>query len=71
MGHGASVPGHRRLIINAHSTGGLISALWAHKVRDQGLVDAMVLNSPWLDLQGSWLLRTAGLELRHAGPIGS
>jgi alpha-beta hydrolase superfamily lysophospholipase len=54
--------GHRRLILNAHSTGGLVGALWAHWVRDRGLVDAVVLNSPWLDMQGSWLIRTPGTE---------
>ncbi|MGA8116379.1 MAG: alpha/beta hydrolase [Actinocatenispora sp.] len=50
--------GARRLILNAHSLGGLIVALWAHEVRDRDLVDAVVLNSPWLDMQGSWLVRT-------------
>lgn len=49
--------GHRRLVVNAHSTGGLITALWAHAVRDQGLVDGLVLNSPWLDMQGGWAMR--------------
>lgn len=53
--------GARRLILNAHSTGGLIGAVWAHWVRDRGRVDAVVLNSPWLDMQG-WLLRTPGTE---------
>jgi alpha-beta hydrolase superfamily lysophospholipase len=49
--------GHRRMVINAHSTGGLIAALWAHHVRDQDLVDGLVLNSPWLDMQGGWMVR--------------
>ncbi|WP_283137018.1 alpha/beta hydrolase [Rhizohabitans arisaemae] len=42
--------GHGRLLINAHSTGGLIASLWADRVRGRGLIDAMVLNSPFLDL---------------------
>jgi alpha-beta hydrolase superfamily lysophospholipase len=54
--------GARRLILNGHSTGGLIGAIWAHWVRERGLVDAVVLNSPWLDMQGSWLIRTPGTE---------
>jgi alpha-beta hydrolase superfamily lysophospholipase len=56
--------GHERLIISGHSTGGLIAGLWSHRRRAQGrhVVDAFVLNSPWLDLQGSFFLRTAGTE---------
>ena len=50
--------GHTEVVLSAHSTGGLTAALWAH---DRGLADAglvgLVLNSPWLDLQGSPLLR--------------
>ncbi len=41
--------GRRRLLINAHSTGGLIAALWAHRVRAEGLVDAVFLNSPFFE----------------------
>ena len=49
--------GHDRLLLSAHSTGGLIVSLWAH---DRGAdVSGIVLNSPWLDLHGSFLLRTA------------
>lgn len=54
--------GHATVVLNAHSTGGLIGPLWADTRRAEGAagVDAVVLNSPWLDLQGSLLLRTAG-----------
>ncbi|WP_104119054.1 alpha/beta hydrolase [Arthrobacter sp. B1805] len=45
------------LVLMAHSTGGLTCALWA--ARHPGRVSALVLNSPWLDTQGSALLRTA------------
>jgi alpha-beta hydrolase superfamily lysophospholipase len=51
---------HQHVVVSAHSTGGLVMPLWAHD-RQPGL-DAMVLNSPWLDLQGSVLLRTAGTK---------
>ncbi len=52
--------GHHHVVISAHSTGGLITPLWVHdRQRD---VAALVLNSPWLDLQGSLLLRTAGTK---------
>jgi len=40
---------HRRLILLGHSTGGLTLSLWAN--RHPGVADALVLNSPWLELQ--------------------
>ena len=43
------------VIIAAHSTGGLITALWQHRRNAAGAsgpVAGLVLNSPWLDLQG-------------------
>jgi alpha-beta hydrolase superfamily lysophospholipase len=51
--------GHDRVVVSAHSTGGLTSSLWADHRRPPELT-AMVLNSPWLDLQGSALMRTVG-----------
>lgn len=56
--------GHQRVIVSGHSTGGLIAPLWAADRRAAGgrPLDAFVLNSPWLDLQGSFLVRTAGTE---------
>lgn len=39
-----------------HSTGGLIWALWAE--RHPSTLSSLILNSPWLELQGSWVLRT-------------
>jgi alpha-beta hydrolase superfamily lysophospholipase len=53
--------GHKHLLLSAHSTGGLIGALWASR-RPSARLAGMVLNSPWLDLQGSLLLRTAGTK---------
>jgi alpha-beta hydrolase superfamily lysophospholipase len=47
--------GHERLVVLGHSTGGLIAALWADA--RPGRLDALVLNSPWFDLNASWLLR--------------
>lgn len=52
--------GHERVVLSAHSTGGLVVPLWAH---DRDVPAAgMVLNAPWLDLHGSFLLRTAGTK---------
>jgi alpha-beta hydrolase superfamily lysophospholipase len=56
--------GHQRVVFDAHSTGGLIVPLWAVARAAEGdqVADALVLNSPWLDLQGSFFVRTAGTE---------
>jgi alpha-beta hydrolase superfamily lysophospholipase len=52
------------VLICAHSTGGLIVALWLDRLRRRGeiarrRITGLVLNSPWLDLQGPAILRTA------------
>ena len=52
--------GHEVLVVMGHSTGGLITSLWAHRRRGRGMVDALVLNSPWFDLNASVLTRTIG-----------
>ncbi|PRY42600.1 alpha/beta hydrolase [Umezawaea tangerina] len=52
--------GHSELVLMGHSTGGLIAALWAHERRADGLVDALVLNSPWFDLAEPWIMQTVG-----------
>jgi alpha-beta hydrolase superfamily lysophospholipase len=51
--------GHPHVLTSAHSTGGLTLPLWANERRPPELA-GMVLNSPWFDMQGSPLLRTAG-----------
>jgi len=52
--------GHDHVLVSGHSTGGLVMALWAHDTKPP--LAGMVLNSPWLDLHGSLLLRTAGTK---------
>jgi alpha-beta hydrolase superfamily lysophospholipase len=52
------------VLICGHSTGGLIVALWLDRVRRRGetarrRITGLVLNSPWLDLQGPAILRAA------------
>lgn len=47
-------PGRLPAII-AHSTGGLVAALWAHRHPKQ--ISTLVLNAPWLTLQGNAWLR--------------
>ncbi|WP_113704324.1 alpha/beta hydrolase [Nonomuraea lactucae] len=55
---------HDEVTVNAHSTGGLIAALWADRVRGRGLVQGMVLNSPFFDLNVPTPLRLAADLLR-------
>jgi len=56
--------GHDHVVVSGHSTGGLVMPLWAHD-RQPGIA-AMVLNSPWLDLQGSALVRAVGAPVIDA-----
>ncbi len=51
--------GHEVVVVSAHSTGGLVVPLWAHDRRPEN-VAAIVLNAPWLDLRGPWLMRSLG-----------
>ena len=46
---------HDRLLVIGHSTGGLITALWANARRGRGLIDGLFLNSPFLEVRGDWL----------------
>ncbi|WP_375433584.1 alpha/beta hydrolase [uncultured Friedmanniella sp.] len=55
---------HDGLLAMGHSTGGLVTALWA--AARPGRLRGLVLNSPWLDLQGSALVRTLGSPLIDA-----
>jgi alpha-beta hydrolase superfamily lysophospholipase len=52
--------GHTEVVLSGHSTGGLIGALWAAWQRPA--LTAVVLNSPWLEMHGSFLVRTAGTQ---------
>lgn len=46
---------HESITLLGHSTGGLISVLWADQ--RPGVVDSVILNSPWLELQAYSMLR--------------
>ena len=52
---------HDRLLLIGHSTGGLVAALWAAGNVDR--LEGLILNSPWLDLQGSALVRALGTPM--------
>ncbi|GAA1464739.1 alpha/beta hydrolase [Microbacterium thalassium] len=49
IGHAADAVPKRRLVLLGHSTGGLTLTLWA--ARHPGRASALILNSPWLELQ--------------------
>jgi alpha-beta hydrolase superfamily lysophospholipase len=53
--------GHDHVVLSAHSTGGLVVPLWMKDRRPDGR--ALVLNSPWFDLQGSLFERTVGTRV--------
>lgn len=53
--------GHTGLVLMGHSTGGLIASEYAHARAHR--VTALVLNSPWFDLRGSWSDRTLVTQL--------
>ena len=52
--------GHEQVLLSGHSTGALIGLLWLDAADVQ--VAGVVLNAPWLDLNGSFLIRTAGTK---------
>jgi alpha-beta hydrolase superfamily lysophospholipase len=73
IGHGTDAASRRRLVLLGHSTGGLILTLWA--ARHPGVAAALVLNSPWLELQAGAFGRAAIMPLVRArarmDPLGS
>lgn len=56
--------GHRQVVLLGHSTGGLITPLYLD--RHPGAVHALVLNSPWFDLNSSWLNRVVTTRVLDA-----
>jgi len=50
--------GHTRVLVNGHSTGGLIAALWAHKRRADDVIDGLFLNSPFFEFNVPAATRT-------------
>jgi alpha-beta hydrolase superfamily lysophospholipase len=41
--------GHDQMLVAAHSTGGLITSLWAHARQHQNQIDGLFLNSPFFE----------------------
>ncbi|MFT4201867.1 alpha/beta hydrolase [Gordonia sp. (in: high G+C Gram-positive bacteria)] len=62
----------KKIIVAAHSTGGLIVPLWVDRLRRldssrHGLIGGLILNSPWLDLQGRASLRSPAVTAAIRG----
>lgn len=53
--------GNDSLLLAGHSTGGLITSLYAHERRSEGSVDAIFLNSPFFEFNAGWLARAAAI----------
>lgn len=64
-----------KVLVYGHSAGGLIVSLWLDRLRRRGgtaakHVNGLVLNSPWLDLQGPAILRSIGTAaIRAVSPF--
>ncbi|MFV9504840.1 MAG: alpha/beta hydrolase [Oscillochloridaceae bacterium umkhey_bin13] len=60
--------GHRWLLLNGHSTGGLLAALYAHEGQQRDQIKALFLNSPFFD----WYLTRSQLpQLTLAVQLGA
>lgn len=57
----SSGPDQLELTLMGHSTGGLVAALWVS--RHPGTVSHLILNSPWLEIHGSSLVRRAAATM--------
>ncbi len=57
------VDGHDTLLVNGHSTGGLVSALYADRRAGRGTIDGLFLNSPFLSMPAPYAVRTFGAPL--------
>ncbi|MCC2546969.1 alpha/beta hydrolase [Hymenobacter sp. BT175] len=55
--------GARTVVLNGHSTGGLITALYARSGSRRGQVSVLVLNSPFLEMNQPWLLRKVAMPV--------
>lgn len=55
--------GNRHIVVMGHSTGGLIASLYLHDRRNERPADALVLNSPFLDMNMSAFLENVGVPL--------
>jgi alpha-beta hydrolase superfamily lysophospholipase len=62
LAYAAVTAEHDEVVISAHSTGGLIVALWLDRLRPKEVV-GVALNSPWLEMNNGLLTRTLGTQV--------
>lgn len=55
--------GNERIILMAHSTGGLITPLFLNCYTKEAKVDALILNSPFLDMNMGWFVENIGIPV--------
>lgn len=60
--HAIVAADHDNIVMSGHSTGGLTVSLWLNDRRPSKIV-GLVLNSPWLDMADSLLMRTLGTQV--------
>lgn len=58
--------GNESLLLNGHSTGGLVASLYTHSARDNNQINALFLNSPFFEYNENLLARKVLLELVSA-----
>lgn len=55
--------GHKEIIINAHSTGGLISANYLNNRKEDNRIIGLLLNSPFFDFNTNWFTKNIILKI--------
>lgn len=53
--------GNEKVLLMAHSTGGLITPLYLHSRKDNKPVDGLILNSPFLDWNFGWFMEKVAI----------
>lgn len=61
--------GIKTLVLNGHSTGALLCALYADEGAQRGEIDALFLNSPFLDINAKGLLRLLAFTFAFVGKL--
>lgn len=55
--------GCKKIVLLAHSTGGLIASLYCNDRKNNLKVDALILNSPFLELNMGWFMRKIAMPV--------
>lgn len=53
--------GNDKILVMAHSTGGLITSYYLHHKKDEKRVDGLILNSPFLDWNFGWFMEKVAI----------